>query len=886
VGIGESTTTMDESTLWTLEEISRLISVRDNASETLTNVVNLIQRRFETDVCSVYLLEPDRANLVLAATIGLRQDSVGRVRMRLTEGLAGLVAEQLVPQVVADATRHPRFKYFPEAGEDPYRSFLGVPIVDRGLLQGVLVVQTIEPRVFDPVDVRMLVMAGVQLAPIVSEARTLGQFVAPAHRRLHTLAQNLWWSWDPDTTSLFREIDPTLWRDLDHNPLALLQQIPTARLEERASELALHSRINYAYRRMQEYLQSKHTWGARHAGVLWARPVAYFSAEFGLHESLPIYSGGLGILAGDHIKSASDLGIPLVGVGLYYDQGYFRQWLDRDGWQHEDYIDVDHRLLPIQPALSGGVPITVSIETRTGTIAARVWQLCVGRSTLLLLDSNVDGNQPEDRELTARLYGGDQRVRIRQELLLGVGGVRALAALGIAPGVLHLNEGHSAFAPLEIVRHRMATEGVDAWEALRRVSAQVVFTTHTPVPAGHDCFPASLVDEHLGPLRESLGLGRDEFMGLGRVNARDPGEGFCMTVLALRSCHHANAVSSLHGQVSRTMWRSLFPDRTAERVPIGHITNGVHMHTWLAPQMRQVYDRHFGPDWPQRASDVGFWERVEAINDGELWETHQTLKVRLIDIARRLIAQQAERRGEAPDVVTHLRKALTFDALTIGFARRFATYKRANLILQDIEALASLVNNPQMPIQFVFAGKSHPHDRQGKEILQQIARLMTDRRFVGKLVFIEDYDINVGRHLVQGVDVWINIPRRPLEACGTSGEKVVLNGGLNLSVLDGWWAEAYDGRNGFAIGMGETHTSTQLHDFRDGESLLRVLRDEVIPLYYSRDRDGLPREWIARMKQAIRTLGWRFSADRMVMDYVLKAYIPAAGGTSSDVRGF
>ena len=874
--------TSDGSVLWTLEDISHLISERGNPAETLSNVVNLIQIRFATDVCSVYLLESDRVNLVLAATVGLRQDSVGRVRMRVTEGLAGLVAEKLLPQVVSDASRHPRFKYFPDAGEDPYRSFLGVPIVDRGLLQGVLVVQTVEPRDFDPADVRMLAMAGTQLAPIVSEARTLGQFVAPAHQRLSALAQNLWWSWDPDTTSLFRELDPARWRDLDHNPLALLQQVPATVLEERASELALHSRINYAYRRMQEYLHSKHTWGARHAGVLWARPVAYFSAEFGLHESLPIYSGGLGILAGDHIKSASDLGIPLVGVGLYYDQGYFRQRLDSDGWQHEDYINVDHRLLPLRPALCDGVPLTVSIETRTGSIAARVWQLSVGRNALFLLDSNVDGNQPEDRELTARLYGGDERVRIRQELLLGVGGVRALAAMGIAPGVLHLNEGHSAFAALEIVRQRMAAEGVDAWEALRRVSAQVVFTTHTPVPAGHDYFSAPLVDEHLGPLRESLGLGRDEFMGLGRVNPRDANEGFCMTVLALKASHRANAVSSLHGGVSRAMWNPLFPDRTEERVPIGHITNGVHVQTWLAPQMRQVYDRHLGPDWPQHTSDAGFWERVEAIDDGELWETHQALKGRLINMARQRVARQAERRDESPVVVAQHRAALTFDALTIGFARRFATYKRANLILQDIEAIASLVNHPHTPIQFVFAGKSHPHDRQGKEMLQQIARLMRDPRFIGKLMFIEDYDINVGRYLVQGVDVWLNNPRRPLEACGTSGEKVVLNGGLNLSVLDGWWAEAYDGLNGFAIGRGETHTSIERHDCRDGESLLRVLRDEVIPLYNDRDRDGLPRGWIARMKRAIRTLGWRFSADRMVMDYVLKSYIPAAGGTSSE----
>jgi starch phosphorylase len=880
------TLTSHEGSLWTLEEISRLVSGSGNASETLTNIVNLIRRRFDTDVCSVYLLEPDRANLVLAATIGLRPESVGRVRMHLSEGLAGLVAQQLRPQFVADATTHPRFKYFREAGEDSYRSFLGVPVIDRGLLQGVLVVQTAEARIFQPEEVRMLVAAGTQLAPLVGEARTVGQFVAPAHQRLSALAQNLWWSWDPDMTGLFRELDPVIWRAVDNNPVALLQQMSIDKLEERATELALHSRINYAYRRMQEYLHSKHTWGARHAGVLWARPVAYFSAEFGLHESLPIYSGGLGILAGDHIKSASDLDIPLVGVGLYYDQGYFRQRLDADGWQHEDYLALDHRLLPIRPALADGVPVIVSIETRTGTILARVWQLSVGRSTLLLLDSNVEGNQPEDRQLTSRLYGGDQRVRIRQELLLGVGGMRALGAMGIAPGALHLNEGHSAFAALELVRQRMQIEGVDAWEALRRVAPQVVFTTHTPVPAGHDRFPERLIDEHLGPLCAELGLPMHELMGLGRVHPHDGGEEFCMTVLALKASHRANAVSSLHGQVSRAMWAGLYPGVTDDRVPIGHITNGVHVHTWLAPQMRQVYDRHLGPDWPQNASNASLWDKIDAVDDGELWEMHQTLKVQLIQSARRRAARQAERRGESSEFCAQMRRALSFDALTIGFARRFATYKRANLLLQDFEAMESLVNSAQMPVQLIFAGKSHPHDRPGKEMLQQIARLMRDPRFAGKVLFIEDYDINVGRRLVQGVDVWLNNPRRPLEACGTSGQKVVLNGGLNLSVLDGWWAEAYDGLNGFAIGGGETHTAIDVHDRRDAQSLLRVLRDEVVPLYYERDRDGLPREWIARMKRAIRTLGWRFSADRMVMDYVRHAYVPAAGGTSSDARHF
>jgi glycogen phosphorylase len=882
-----ATSTESASLLWTLEEISLLVSRSGNPAETLTNIANLICQRFATDVCSVYLLEPDRANLVLAATVGLRPESVGQVRMHVTEGLAGLVAEKVRPVVVADATSHPRFKYFSNAGEDPYRTFLGVPVMEHGVLQGVLVIQTREARLFADDDVRLLSTAGAQLAPLVSEARTVGQFVAPVHQRLAALARNLWWSWDADSVSLFRDLDPVLWHGCGHNPIAMLDQIDGERLEQRVAQMALHGRINHAYRRMQEYLRSKHTWGALHASVLGARPVAYFSAEFGLHESMPIYSGGLGILAGDHLKSASDLGIPLVAVGLYYDQGYFRQRLDRDGWQHEEYIDVDHRMLPMQPAARDGEPIVIEIETRTGRIAARVWQAAVGRVTLLLLDSNVDGNSPEDRELTARLYGGDQRVRIRQELLLGIGGVKALDALGISPGVIHLNEGHSAFATLELIRRRMEMEGIGVDEALRRVSTQVVFTTHTPVPAGHDRFDADLVEEHLGPIRDAIGISMEHFLGLGRVNPYDPREGFCMTVLALKSCHRANAVSSLHGHVSRAMWMPLYPGMRPEHIPIGHVTNGVHVNTWLAPQMRLVYERHLGANWLERSGgDPVVWDAIEEIDDGELWEAHQALKASLIDVTRRRLVQQAERLGESPSLIAQLRRVLNRDALTIGFARRFATYKRANLLLQDLEALTSLLNHPQMPVQLIFAGKSHPLDGPGKSVLQEVARLTRDPRFLGKIVFIEDYDIDVGRHLVQGVDVWLNNPRRPLEACGTSGQKVVLNGALNLSVLDGWWAEAYDGLNGFAIGRGETHSNTDAHDDRDATSLVRALLDEVVPLYYDRDRDGLPREWIARMKRAIRTLGWRFSAHRMVMDYVLTAYIPAAGGTSSDVRGF
>jgi starch phosphorylase len=871
----------DASLLWTLDEIGRLVSLSGDPAETLNNVVLLIQLRFQTDVCSVYLLEADRTSLVLAATIGLRPDGVGKVRMRVTEGLVGLVAEQLTPQVVADATLHPRFKYFPEAGEDPYHSFLGVPVIDHGLLQGVLVVQTVQPRAYTPDDVRMLAMAGRQVSPIVGEARTVGQFAAPARQRLLTLAHNVWWSWDHEATSIFRDIDPVLWRECDNNPIVLLQRISPERLEERVSQLALHSRINYAYRRLHEYLHSRQTWGMRHAGVLWARPVAYFSAEFGIHESIPIYSGGLGILAGDHIKSASDLGIPLIGVGLYYDHGYFRQRLNADGWQEEDYLTVDHRQLPIEPAALDGAPVDIGIEMRSGTILARVWKMTVGRNMLLLLDSNVDGNSPEDRELTARLYGGDLRVRIRQELLLGIGGVRALTALGISAGVAHLNEGHSAFAALEMVRQRMETEGIGAVDAIRRVAPQIVFTTHTPVPAGHDRFPAALVEEHLGPLRDALGLDYNTFIGLGRVEPQDPHEEFCMTVLALKLSRRANAVSSIHGQVSRAMWKGLFPTRTEEQVPIGHITNGVHTHTWLAPAMRMVYDRHLGPDWPLRAGKPGFWDAIEAVDDGELWETHQILKVQLIENARRRAAQFAERRGEPAQVIASLRHALSFDALTIGFARRFATYKRATLLLKEVDVLAALVNNPRTPVQFIFAGKAHPKDEPGKQLLQRIAGLARDPLFSGKILFVEDYDIDVGRRLVHGVDVWANTPRRPLEACGTSGQKVILNGGLNLSILDGWWAEAYDGQNGFAIGGGETHSDSRINDARDGDAFLRVLREQVIPLYYERDRDGLPRRWIGRIKRAIRTLGWRFSADRMVMDYVQQTYIPAAGGTSS-----
>jgi glycogen phosphorylase len=877
--------TLRATTVLTSEEIAQLVEESGKPAETLMHVVKLIARRFQTNVCSAYLLEPDRANLVLAATIGLRPQCVSTLRLALNEGLTGLVAEQVRPIAVADAQNHPCFKYFSEAGEDLYHSFLGVPLIDRGVLQGVLVVQTMEARTFLEDEIRMLVDAAAQVAPVVSEARTLDRFIAPAQERLWSLARNLWWSWDQDSHNLFLDLNPTHWQSCNHNPISLLSEMPLSAIERRAGELLLHSRINYAYRRQREYLQADRTWGATHAGVLRTRPVAYFSAEFGLHESLPIYSGGLGVLAGDHIKSASDLDIPLIGVGLFYGQGYFRQRLDRKGWQQEEYLETDTSQLPMEPAIgTGGEPVTVQIETRGGFIRAKVWRIKVGRCDLFLLDSNVEGNAPEDRELTWRLYGGDSRVRIRQELLLGVGGFRALKAMGIAPGVLHLNEGHSGFVVLEAIRTRMQEEGLNFESASPRVAREVVFTTHTPVPAGHDRFESGLVEEHLGPLRDSLGLTHHSLMALGREDPDNTHETFCMTVLGLRLSRRANAVSALHGEVSRQMWTVLYPGKTEDEVPIGHVTNGVHVPTWLAPQMSRLYDRYLGLGW-QEQGEARIWEGIENVDDGELWETHLSLKSGLLEFVRKRAMEQAEDKGEPRDRVLSLGRVLSPDALTIGFARRFATYKRANLILTDIERLATMVNDPKRPVQFIFAGKAHPRDDAGKRVLQQIAEMMHDRQFGDRFVFVEDYDINVGRHLVQGVDVWLNNPRRPLEASGTSGEKVVLNGGLNLSILDGWWAEAYDGLNGFAIGKGRTHINMDAHDSRDGEDLYRVLREEVIPLYYQRDKDGLPRGWIKRMKRTIRTLGWRFNANRMVMDYTLQCYIPAAGGTSSDMRG-
>lgn len=701
---------------------------------------------------------------------------------------------------------------------------------------------------------------------------------------LRELARNLWWTWQPNVIAVFRDIDPALWRDVHHNPVAFLERLAPDRIQARAVELASEPRINYAVYRLHDYLSSRVTWNAVGCTPLRARPVAYFCAEFGLHESIPIYSGGLGILAGDYLKSASDLGIPLVGVGLLYAQGYFNQRLDPSGWQVESYYETEVDRLPLERALgAGGKPKLVRVETRAGAISAAIWVAQVGRSKLILLDSDVEENAPADRDLVARLYGGDEHTRIRQELLLGVGGLRALAALGIQPSVLHLNEGHSAFALLEAAREEMAADAVDFSEAIRRVGARTVFTTHTPVDAGHDRFQGHLVEETLGPLREALRLSPRDFMALGRVNPADDGEPFCMTVLGLKVARWTNGVSALHGRVTRRMWRALWPERRENDVPIGHVTNGVHVASWLAPSMKQLYDGALGADWEKRMCEPETWARIRSVEDAEIWEANQIGKSRLIGYVQRQICAQEARREGTGELCDFTKRRLDPNVLTIGFARRFATYKRGDLILSDLDRLARLIAHPERPIQLVFAGKAHPRDEGGKHLIRRIFSMCRDPRFLGRIAFLEDYDINVARHLLQGVDVWLNCPRRPLEASGTSGMKAVFNGALHLSVLDGWWAEAYNGENGFAIGSGGEHADPAVQDRRDAEDLYRVLEEEAIPLYYDRDARGIPRGWVARMKNAIESLGWRFNADRMVKEYARACYLPAVGAGGGEI---
>ncbi|HSM55384.1 MAG TPA: alpha-glucan family phosphorylase [Candidatus Sulfomarinibacteraceae bacterium] len=695
--------------------------------------------------------------------------------------------------------------------------------------------------------------------------------------RLPELAYNLWWSWNPYARGLFKRLDYTLWRSTQHNPVQMLQEIRRERLQAAAEDSAFCRHYNKVMMELDREIENGHLWFPDTYPELARRPVAYFSAEFGLHNSLPIYSGGLGILSGDHAKEASDLGIPLVGVGFMYPQGYFRQRIPSHGWQEAIYEQLDMNQAPIRPVTDEhGNDVKVQVELGDRPVFARIWNVNVGRVNLYLMDTDVDENDPWDRELSARLYSGDGEVRIRQEIMLGIGGVRALRTLDVRPEVWHMNEGHSAFLVLELMREKVA-QGMSLQEALEEVKAHTVFTTHTPVPAGHDAFPFHMVEQYFSGTWEELGLTRDEFLSLGR-HEESWGTAFNMTVLALRTSGQVNGVSKLHGQVSRQMWQSVWPDRPVAEVPISHITNGVHLPTWLPSETHSLFNKYLGPEWVTRQDDPSVWERLTDIPDSELWDLHVTLKQKLIGFLRERVRRRWVTGSDDPTQVLTSGTLLDPNALTIGFARRFATYKRANLIFKDIDRLNQILLNTHRPVQLVFAGKAHPADDPGKMLIQSIYTHAKHNEMGGRVAFIEDYDMHMARYMVQGVDLWLNNPLRPREASGTSGMKAAINGIPNLSVLDGWWAEGYNGANGWAIGDGTVRDNREEQDWADANAIYEVLEQEIVPLFYDRDRDNIPRGWVEIMRESIRSCGPAFSTARMVKQYTVDMYVNAMGG--------
>ncbi|MBA3470615.1 MAG: alpha-glucan family phosphorylase [Herpetosiphonaceae bacterium] len=708
----------------------------------------------------------------------------------------------------------------------------------------------------------------------VTELPTLFAPLPNRISRLYELAYNLWWSWHPEAQALYQAIDPTLWERTGHNPVRFLREVTLAGLEAKSTDPLFLAQYDRVLIEFDLYLSDDQTWFDRAHPERKNQPIAYFSAEFGIHESLPIYSGGLGILSGDHCKEASDLGLPFVGVGFLYPQGYFRQFINSEGTQEALYERLNFAELPAVPARTiNGDEVLVSVDLPGRTVHVKVWRFQVGRIPLLLMDTDVAQNAPEDRELSARLYGGDQSLRVAQEIILGIGGVRVLRAMGISPAVWHMNEGHSAFLGLELLRERVG-RGESLEHAAAEISKHAVFTTHTPVPAGNDAFPLDLMDRFFSGFWPQLGIDRDTFMNIA-LQQQSWGATFSMTVLALRLSAYHNGVSELHGAVARQMWQFLWPDRAVDEVPIGHVTNGVHTGTWLAPTMAAMFDAVLGPGWRERLDEPETWTRISAMPDEVLWSVHTGLKHELAKFVRERAWQRQRRLGYHRDDA--ISGDINPNALLIGFARRFATYKRATLIFRDLPRLKRLLNNPERPMQIIFAGKSHPADEPGKSFIRDVYNMARDPELQGKIFFVEEYDINVGRQLVQSVDVWLNNPRRPLEASGTSGEKASLNGVPNLSVLDGWWREAYNGKNGWAIGREEAYEDLEQQDVDDAESLYSLLETDVIPRFYNRGADALPHEWISVMKEAIRTVAPEFSFRRMLKEYVEKYYVPAMG---------
>jgi starch phosphorylase len=689
------------------------------------------------------------------------------------------------------------------------------------------------------------------------------------------LARNLWWVWNPDAVELFRRLDRKLWEDLNHNPVKLLGTIAQSKLSAAATDEGFLAHLKRVHAIFTEHLTSKGWFRENHPDKEKLQ-IAYFSAEFGLHESLPIYSGGLGILAGDHLKSAAELGLPLIGVGLLYRNGYFQQYLSADGWQQEAYPELDFYNLPIEPMrYTDGSPVHVRVDMPDNAVFAKVWRANVGRVPLYLLDTNLQENAPADREITAKLYGSGTDVRIKQEIVLGIGGVRALAALNIAPTVFHMNEGHSAFLALERIRVRLEKSALSFDEARQEVMATNVFTTHTPVPAGIDTFSPETMIRFFKPIIPQLKLDDEGFLALGREDVGNKKQGFSMALLAIRLADSVNGVSALHGDVSRKMWHNIWPQVPADEVPIKHITNGIHVRTWLGQEIAFTLDRYLSNEWMNNPADHSVWEGVGQIPDEELWRAHERSRARLVSWARGALRDQLVRRGASYDDLATADQVLDPEALTIGFARRFATYKRGTLLLRDMDRLKRILDDTKHPVQFLFAGKSHPADSEGKELIKQIVHFARDMGVRRKVVFLENYDMNVARYLVQGVDVWLNTPRRPYEASGTSGMKAAANGVLNCSILDGWWVEGYEPDLGWAIGRGESYSDPGYQDQVEGQALYDLLEKQIIPLFYQRGVDNTPHEWIARMKNCLRKLAPVFNTNRMVREYAEKFYVPA-----------
>jgi starch phosphorylase len=700
--------------------------------------------------------------------------------------------------------------------------------------------------------------------------------------RLVEVSYNLWWTWHPEAQELFKHIDAQLWEDVYHNPILFLREVRQSSLDEVAKDPEFIRSYHDVLTAFDEYQVFDKTWFKETYADKIDKPIAYFSAEFGLHECLPIYSGGLGILSGDHTKEASDLGLPFIGIGFLYPQGYFRQVIADNGDQEAIYVKVRFAEVPAQPAFTADgkeVVVSVALPARNGLpdrrVYAKVYKIQVGNVPLYLMDTDIHPNALEDRELSARLYGGDQEMRVAQEMVLGIGGVRALQALEIKPAVYHLNEGHSAFLVLERAR-ALVESGLSFEQAREEIRSSTVFTTHTPVPAGHDAFPFHLIDKYFPKWHEWLNISRDQFLGLARQD-QSWGPTFSMTVLALKMSGKHNGVSQLHGEVSRDMWSWLWPNKRPQDVPISHVTNGIHTETWLAPELITLYDYYLGQNWTLRIDDQTMWDSLTRIPDAALWEIMKQLRLNLIEFVRMRTRQRLNRLGKHQNDIQATANLLNPNALTIGFARRFATYKRATLIFHDTERLKRIVHgDPKRPVQFIFAGKAHPRDEPGKDFIREVYHRSHEPGLAGHLLFIEDYDINVARHMVAGVDMWLNTPRRPMEASGTSGQKAGLNGSPNLSILDGWWTEGYNRKNGWAIGDPEAeYVSEYDHNHADATSIYDLLEEVIVPTFYDCDPDGVPTRWMQIVKESIRTVSPQFSMTRMIKEYTNELYVPS-----------